>query len=307
MQNEYTVQNDGKAPDAQRAKSIRIIKYFLFSASIVPVIIVGAMAYRFEYFEWTTFLLVLLGLFLGQAAGDYLYFYFTNFHTDKRDSHTKIFAGWSPLFIGKIFPEKSSLYLGIACLAIDLAIGIFFFLKLGWFVLALAVLGGLVAVFFTPLMIRGFKELVIFFTFGPLIIFSSYFAMVGDKDLYPLRISIPVAFFVTVVAYLKGAHFQTVRDGSDEVIINLSPRRIRDMYIAGYAFLVINVAAKLIPPMCLSGLLTLPLAWMVVKSVGRVPARVNDYLKAVILSLVVFIATGLLIAFGHIFGAYTVQ
>ncbi len=265
------------------------------------------MAYRFEFFEWNTFLLVLVGLFLGQAAGDYLYYYFTNFHTDKRDSHTKIFAGWSPLFIGKVLPEKSSLHLGIACLAIDLGIGIFFFLKLGWIVLALAALGGLVAVFFTPLMIRGYKEVVIFLTFGPLIIFSSYYAMVGDRDLYPLRISIPVAFFVTVVAYLKGAHFQTVRDGSDEVVLNLSPRKIRDLYIAGYTLLVINVAAKLVPPMCLSGLLTAPLAFMVVKSVGRVPARVNDYLKAVILSLVVFILTGLLIAFGHIFGAYTVE
>jgi len=78
---------------SEQSRYIRKIKYLLFSSSIIPAIIGGGLAYNSDSFLVLPFILVTLGLFIGQAGGDYLYYYFTHFHTDPRDSHTKIFAG----------------------------------------------------------------------------------------------------------------------------------------------------------------------------------------------------------------------
>ena len=77
-----------------RIRAIRLIKYLLFSASIVPALIAGAASFNHHQFTLLHFLLVSFALFIGQMGGDYLYFYFTSNHSDSDDSHTKIFKGW---------------------------------------------------------------------------------------------------------------------------------------------------------------------------------------------------------------------
>lgn len=131
----------------EREKAIRVIKVLLFSASVIPALVVGAIAAYQGYFDALSFTLVALGLFIGQAGGDYLYYYGTNFHTDQRDAHTKIFAGWRPFFADKIFKDEKTLTAGILCLAIDAIIGGYFVYKIGFEILLFAILGGLVAIF----------------------------------------------------------------------------------------------------------------------------------------------------------------
>lgn len=97
-----------------------------------------------------------MGLCIGQAGADYLYYYFTHFHTDPRDAHTKIFAGWRPLLMGVCIKPEHTVYAGAACLAADLGIGVYFLTQLGGMIAWLA------AVFFTPLRLKGLKEPVIF-------------------------------------------------------------------------------------------------------------------------------------------------
>ena len=83
---------------APQMKAIRFIKYLLFSASIIPCLVAGAMAHTAERYIVDWFLWVTFAIFIAQVGGDYLYYYFTHYHTDQRDAHTKIFAGWKPLF-----------------------------------------------------------------------------------------------------------------------------------------------------------------------------------------------------------------
>ena len=65
--------------DERREKAIRVIKYMLFSATIAPVILGGALTYTSEVFTRLNFLLAGLGLVIGQAGGDYLYYISNNF------------------------------------------------------------------------------------------------------------------------------------------------------------------------------------------------------------------------------------
>jgi hypothetical protein len=281
----------------ERSRPIRLIKILLFSASIMPAIVAGAIAYNdgFENFPW--WILAGLGLLIGQAGADYLYYHFTHFHTDSRDAHTKIFAGWRPLFIGGLLKNEHSVYAGFLCLFAALIIGIYFFFRLGpevlWFVLA----GGLVSIFFTPLMLRGLKEPVVFITFGPLCMSGVDFVLTQKFRLAPIISSLPVGFLVTVVAYLKGARYKIVEENGSEVILNLKPRLVGLLLVLAYLALADASISGFIPWWALVGLLTIPFSALLYRRL-YIQKSIADYLWATVYSLLVFIITCALMALG---------
>jgi 1,4-dihydroxy-2-naphthoate octaprenyltransferase len=288
------------APAVDRERAIRAIKTLLFSASVVPSVVGGAIAEAAGSFAWTPFLLVAAGLFIGQAGGDYLYYYLTHFHTDARDAHTKIFAGWRPLFTGTRLAPERTVWAGVACLLIDLAIAVYFFQVRGAAILWFALAGGLIAVFFTPLMLRGWKEAVIFVTFGPLCVAGVVFALTGTVSEAALAASLPVGFFVTVVAYLKSARFDVVDAGGERVILRLSRTVIFVLLALGYASLAAGVALGRLPLWSLTGLLSLPLAWSVASVVRQSSSEVAEYLWATVRSIVVLVLVGAGLAVGFL-------
>jgi 1,4-dihydroxy-2-naphthoate octaprenyltransferase len=287
-----------KSDQSERTKAVKAIKILLFSASIVPSLVAGSMAYKDPHFTVINFILVAFALFIGQAGGDYLYYYFTHYHKDNRDSHTKIFAGWQPLFT-KLIGDRGTLYAGIICLLLDLLAGIYFTYHIGYSVLVLALIGGFVAIFFTPLMLRGYKEPVIFVTFGPLCMVGVYLALTGRLSLDPLLVSLPLGFFVTVVAYLKGAHFEIGKNKGDEVILNLSSIRVIMLYILGYLSIILLDILRLMPTY-ISIAMLVPMMGIIniVKVLKKKESRISDYLWAVVGTIILFIITGLAIASG---------
>ncbi|MFH1051102.1 MAG: prenyltransferase [bacterium] len=286
--------------DSEKAKAILLIKFMLFSASLIPSILSGAIAYYEDSFAWMPFVLLTIALFTGQAGGDYLYYYFTHFHTDSRDSHTKIFAGWKPLFVGSILHPEHSLFAGIVCLVIDVAIGVYFFLQLGMTIIWLAVAGGLIAVFFTPLMLKGFKEIVIFITFGPLCVISGVFVLTGEFSMTALYASLPIGFFVTIVAYLKGAKFDVVKDGDNEIVMNLRRNIIYILTGLAYLSIVVLPFLNLLNPYSSCAISSIYLSYLIIKIIKNNSRKVSDYLNAVVMSLGALIITGILISYSFI-------
>lgn len=282
----------------ERERAIRAIKVLLFSASMTPATVAGAIAYAQGVFSWRAFALVTLGLFLAQAGGDYFYYYFTHFHTDARDAHTKIFAGWRPFFADSLFKGRRVLIAGVLCLALAAGIGLYFAFTAGPMVIVLALLGGAVAVFFTPLMLRGYKEPVIFVTFGPLSMAGAYYVFRQDFSLTPLLASLPIACFVTVVAYLKGARYELAQDQDKTVVVRLNNRTIIALFAAGYALLALAGGLNWLPRWTLLGLLSFPLALSVVQTVKGDRSEIHAYLWATVRSIGVLIASGALMALG---------
>ncbi len=280
----------------ERMKAIRAIKLMLFTASIMPSITGGALAYYHNSFDWPYFLIVLIALFVGQAGGDYLYYYFTHRHTDPRDAHTKIFAGWKPLFADSLPEKNGTLYAGIFCLLIDLIIGIYFYMQLGYMVAVLALIGGAVAIFFTPLMLKGFKEPVIFFTFGPLSVTGMYFVLTGELSWAPVFVSLPIGFLITAVAHLKGAHYEVKDEKGEEVVLKLNPRRVIILFALAYFHLLIGIIFGKLPLISAVALITIPMAYSIIKMLLKKTSKVQDYLWAVVRTINVMVVTGLIIA-----------
>lgn len=287
----------------ERSRPIRFIKILLFSASVMPAVVAGALARAWGHVDLSHWALATLGLILGQAGADYLYYRFTHYHTDSRDAHTRIFAGWRPLFIGGPLKNEHSLPAGILCLSAALFIGVYFFLQLGapvlWFVLA----GGAVSIFFTPLMLRGLKEPVIFLTFGPLCVSGVDFVLTHHFRFEPVAASLAVGFLVTVVAYLKGARYRVTGEDGAEVVLNLKPRVVTALLLLAYASLAGSVISGLLPLGALLGLVPLPFCTFLRRRL-MTQKRIADYLWATVYSLVIFIATCLFMASGILLSTF---
>lgn len=287
------------AQPAPQMKAIRFIKYLLFSASVMPCLLAGAMARSSDKFLLSWFFWVTLAIFFAQVGGDYLYYYFTHYHTDQRDSHTKIFAGWKPLFTDTLLKPEHTIFAGAVCLLAAFFIGVFFFIQLGNTVILLAAIGGAVAVFFTPLMLRGLKEPVILITFGPLVVLGVYYVLTRQLSLAPVLASLPGAFLVTLVAYLKSARFEVRASDSGSVILNVSVKTIRWLAGLAYLALIVLVIARYLPLWSLTALITVPFAYLLTTKITR-QQRVVDYLWATVYALIVYIVTGGLIALGFL-------
>ncbi len=250
-------------------------------------------------FSLLSFFLVLAGLFLGQAAGDYFYYYFTDFHTHTKDSHTKIFAGWKPLFVDTFLRPKDSLAAGIFCLLADVVILIYFIYQLGPGIIWLAGIGALVALFFTPVMLRGYKEPLIFVTFGPLSMFAAYYALTGEFSIIPAIISLPVGFLITVVAYLKGAHYKLKQEGSELVILNINSRHVALLLLSTYLSIVLAWIFDFLNPWALISLLSVIPAWIMVRFLKK-ESTINHYLRATVYSLLIMVFAGLSFTFSFL-------
>ncbi len=270
----------------------------LFSASLAPVILGGALSYSSEVFNGLNFLLAGLGLVIGQAGGDYLYYYFTNNHTNSKDAHTKIFAGWRPFFTEILPPERGPLYAGIACLLIDLLIGYFFYIQFGYEILLLAMAGGLIAIFFTPMMLIGLKEVVVFITFGPLSLTGLYYVLTGELSYLPVLASLPMAFLVTIVAYLKGAKFGLLVSDGRDMVIKLNRKLISFLTILAYLSLAGLVITGIFPLTSLAGLAGLGVSISVLKVIRDEASEIHDYLWAVVRSIFALLVTTILISLG---------
>ncbi len=281
-----------------RAHAIRFIKVLLFSASIVPALVAGAVAFRLGAFDVPKLLLATLGVFLGQAGGDYLYYYYTHLKSDSSDPHGKIFAGWKPFFADGVLAGNRVLFGAFICLAAALGIGIYFTLVVGPAVLMFAAVGGLIALFFTPLMQRGYKEPVIFIAFGPATVCGVVFVQTGEFSLLAFVASMPVAFLVTLVAHLKSARFKPAEGDDGEVLVELSRGLVTTLGLGAFVSVGLAVALRWLPVSTLIFLVALPVAIEVMRTAGRNQNQLMTYLWVVVRSLVLLVLGGCLIAAG---------
>jgi 1,4-dihydroxy-2-naphthoate octaprenyltransferase len=282
----------------ERASAIRFIKVLLFSASLVPVVVAGGVAFRLGGFPFGDFLLVTVGVFLGQVGGDYLYYCFTHLNSDSSDPHGKIFAGWKPFFADNMLAGKRVLLGAFICLSVALGIGVYFTFKVGPEVLLFAAVGGAIALFFTPLMLRGLKEPVIFIAFGPATVCGAVFVLTGELSFLAFVASLPVAFLVTLVAHLKSARFRAAPGDGGEILVELSRGLVTTLGVGAYVAVGAAAVFGWLPLTTVVFFVSLPVAIEVIRTAGRNQNQLMTYLWVVVRSLVLLMLGGGLIAAG---------
>jgi len=245
-------------------------------------------------------MIVTLGMVLGQAGGDYLYYYSSYVMDNSVKKDRTPFSGWSPFFVGSILKSKDAFYAGILCFGLGFIIAIYLTMKVGYIVLILACIGGLIGFLFTSLMNKGLEEPAIFLAFGFLPVIGVYYVMTKSITVEPIVASISVGFLVTVVAYVKGASYTINKRGESCLVVRTGKVKAPIFFLAAYLSIIIGVVSGCMPAWTLISLATIPLALNVTKVFNRKYSQISEYMSAVIKTLALHSITGILITIGYL-------
>jgi 1,4-dihydroxy-2-naphthoate octaprenyltransferase len=161
------------------------------------------------------------------------------------------------------------LWLGIAAFAGAFAVGVYLTYRVGWPILAFALLGGMAAIFYVAPPIRwayrGLGETVIALSYGPWMVLGSLYLHTRAISLDALWASLVPGFLIMALAVVNAIpdYHQDRLVGKRNLVVRLGRRRGMWLYLAlataGLLTVVVGAAAGVFPATCLAALLSLPL------------------------------------------------
>lgn len=271
-----------------------------FTATIVPILLGTGIAYNLtNSINLFYFGLTLLGGLLLHGGANVINDYFD--HKSQNDELNKEFispfTGGSRMIQEKLMTPKEVLIEAIVCLVLGSAIGIYLTIKIGLVILAIGIFGVFSAVFYVDpkvkLVGRGIGEIFIGLNFGIAMTFGAYFVQTSQFSWIPIIASIPVAILIAALLYIN--EFQDAKAdeavGKNHLVILLGKKRAANGYVflmlATYLAVVIGVVTDSLPPITLSALLTIPIAFKAIKiaqenyddSVKLAPANASTILN----------------------------
>ncbi len=224
---------------------------FLFSArSLILVIsaqaavIAGLLAYINGFFDLVDFALVLVAFVTIHAASNLMndYFGFVRGH-DTKDSPRRRYT-LHPIADNILTATETKITI-VALLAVDLAIGIYFTILRGLFVVLLAIAGALMLLLYDaapkPLKSIGLGELASFIVWGPLMVFGGYFVITGKLSPDALFVSLP--YGLGVMSILVGKHIDQetydVKKGIHTLPVILGESKARNVAIVSIVLMYV--------------------------------------------------------------------
>jgi 1,4-dihydroxy-2-naphthoate octaprenyltransferase len=219
-----------------------------FPASIIPMLVGGALAHRAGFWDWPLFLLTLVGgLFFHIGAN------LTNTYFDYRRGADSVAHADDRTLVDRMLGPRDVLLLTAFFFLAGCAIGGYLASRSGWELLALGAGGMFLGLFYTadPLgyKYRALGDLGIFISFGPLLVLGSYFVQTEKLELLPLLFSFPLGLLI--VAILHANNYRDAetdrRAGARTLAQILGERGSRYAYyflvLTPYAFVVAFGAA----------------------------------------------------------------
>lgn len=245
----------------------------IWIASTVPMFVAAAYAYgKTGEFDLFWFVVSVIGIYLieiGKNAVNEFVDYKSGVDTFVTpDKRTPFSGGKKTIVEGKLTVEET-IIIALVTILVSCAIGlaIVIFREPRVFIVGLA--GVLIAVFYSlppfKLSYRGFGEIAVGITFGPLIVIGMYLVMTHHVSIDVLLVSLPIGFLITNVLWinqfpdyeadLKGHKYNLlVRIGKQKGVIVYAA-----LYVAAYLSLAL-IALVTKNPIWLMTFITIPLA-----------------------------------------------
>lgn len=270
----------------------------------------GAAYWRAGSVNLTYLVLALVGAMSAHASVNIL-----NDYSDYKSGLDEMtqrtpFSGGTGILPKKLMSAKAALLYGLTLLAVTTLIGVYLVYARGWGLLLVGIPGILLIVLYTDYITRSplLCLLAPGLGFGPCMMMGTYFVLQGYYDYTALALSLVPLFFVSDLLLLN--QFPDIKAdravGRRHLLTLVAQKTNSYIYavlIAGaYLALVAAVYLKLLPPLTLFGLVSLPLAINtiagVIKNSENIPALVPFLGKnvVVILSTIFLIALGLFLS-----------
>ena len=283
-----------------------------FTATIVPVLLGSVIAWSsFDTFSWGYFFLTLFGSILIHAGANVV-----NDYWDHRSGNDEAnveflrpYTGGSRMIQKGLLTPKEVLTEALLLFGSGILIGLFLTYMRGDGILYLGLVGVLSAYFYTAppfkLVFRGIGELFIGLDFGVILTLGSFYVQTGFFALEPLVASLPIALLVAAILYIN--EFQDYKAdkkvGKNHLVARMGKKRAQVGYgimmWMTYLIIIAGVAARIISPWTILGLVTIPIA---MKAVNTAKVHYDDYLKlapANVGTIMSHLLTGLLMTIGY--------
>ncbi|HZY46679.1 MAG TPA: 1,4-dihydroxy-2-naphthoate octaprenyltransferase [Candidatus Bathyarchaeia archaeon] len=304
---------------------LKAMRIPFLQATFVPVILGGVVAWEtLHVFNWSTFLLTLLGASLIQIACNMLNDYFDfKSGNDLQVRHQNPFAGGGRTLTAGLIKPSTHLIVSTSCLILGSLIGFYFIFALGLYQLFWFGLIGVISTLFyvgPPLKLayRGVGEFLVGLNFGPVMTLGAYYVQTGSlaAATVPLLASIPVGLLITAVLWIN--EFPDIDAdkavGKKTLVLRLGYLRSVSVYVGLlaasyillllYAVLKVFVSFQITSFATLIALLSLPFALKAVRILRTnyrdphaiIPANANTiflHLTFGLLAIVGFVIGGL--------------
>lgn len=290
---------------------LRAVRTFSFPASIVPVVVGGAMAAHSDGpAAWWLLPFVAVASVLMHAGTNLINDFFDYLKgVDTDDSY-----GGSRVLVEGLLSPRQAFVGALAMFAASCAIGLLFIAVRGWPILALGVVGLLAGFFYTARPV-GYKyfalgDALVFILMGPLMVLGSYFVLTGSYDHTVLIASLPVGCLVAAILAANNMRdIQHDRDAQVRTIASLlghDRARLEYYGLVGGAYVAVlgMIAGGLVGAWGLLVLVTVPLAVRNVRRLARsLPLQPQTIATLDVQTAQLHLAFGLLFALSILLGA----
>jgi len=249
------------SPGRRLMRVFALVRYrFFLYAGLLPYLLGAAWAFamagKFDAaLFWSGFGGVVLSVIGVEAFNEYF---------DARMGTDRVF---NPDDIPPI--AQAVFWIGTVAFAAALAVGIYLAVRVGWPVLAFAIVGGLAAIFYEapPLRwsYRGLGELMIALSYGPWMVLGSYYLHTRELSWTVAAASLIPATFIMALAVVNAIpdFHQDRLVGKRNLVVRAGRRNAVGLYlglaIAGLAVTVLGALAGAFPLATLSTLACVPL------------------------------------------------
>ena len=274
--------------------------------SVVLVLLGTAIAWHEGHFDGLRFVLTTCGLLLAHASVNVLNDYFDyQSGIDLQTTRTP-FSGGSGILAQGLLEPRSVYVFGVACLLAALPIGIYLTLVSGWQLLPLILLGGLVIYFYTSYLTKYLiGELWAGLGLGTLPVLGTYFIQTGSYSLGALVASVAPGLLTANLLFLN--EFPDVeadtKGGRYHLVIALGTKKASRLY-AGlvamtYVCVVGGVVSKLMPPLSLIALLSMPFALKAITTTFKHHDKLQELIPALKANVLTILSTDALLALAY--------
>ncbi len=242
----------------------RAARPFSLTASVTPVLVGSAVAFRDARFHPDLFLATLMASMAIQAATNMINEYYDYVRSvDRPDA-----LGPSGVILRGLLSPRAVVLGGLTLFAVGGLLGVWLVIVVGWPILAVGVLSVLAGYAYTggplPLGYIGLGDLTVFVFMGPVIVLGAYYVQAQAISQTVIWASFPVATLVTAILVVN--NLRDIEDdrraGKRTLATFLGARATRVEFVglvtAAYASVVAGILLRYLPPAAAVVLLTIP-------------------------------------------------
>jgi 1,4-dihydroxy-2-naphthoate polyprenyltransferase len=295
---------------------LRAMRIPFLQASILPVVLGSALAYRDGGFSWGFFWFMVLAMGAINIGTNLTNDYFDHVSgADERNPHPTRFSGGSRVIQQGLIAPRAIFAAAVISYSVAILVGLYLTFQSDWGLLVFGILGVTLSFFYTapPLKLgyRGWGEPLVGILLGPLAVMGAYYLYTRTITSQAFFLSLPVGFLVTGILYIN--QFPDVESDAASGKFHLIARMGRERAIRGYLAilgaaylsLLLPVVFGVLPPWTLVAFMSLPFALRGSRILQRSHDQIHKLLPAMGLSITTHLSVGLLLVIGLLLDHWT--